>query len=250
MLKYIQKNLIRIGYNLVKINELPGDIIEEDFLKYYEKDKQFTMTSLFRMYALYHATKYVIENNIEGDIVECGVYKGGSSMLSADMLVEQNSFDKKLYLFDTYEGMCKPTDKDIYHGFQQKALKDWERRQTNTHNTWCYAPIDEVKANMLSTGYPEEKMVFVKGKVEDTIPGTIPEKISLLHLDTDWYESTYHELVHLFPLLSKNGVLIIDDYGYWQGCREAVDQYFEENNIKMLFNRIDYNGRMFVKTEK
>lgn len=250
MLKYIQKNLIRIGYNLVKINELPGDIIEEDFLKYYEKDKQFTMTSLFRMYALYHATKYVIENNIEGDIVECGVYKGGSSMLSADMLVEQNSFDKKLYLFDTYEGMCKPTDKDIYHGFQQKALKDWERRQTDTHNTWCYAPIDEVKTNMLSTGYPEEKMVFVKGKVEDTIPGTVPEKISLLHLDTDWYESTYHELVHLFPLLSKNGVLIIDDYGFWQGCREAVDQYFEENNIKMLFNRIDYNGRMFVKTEK
>jgi len=249
MLKFIQKNLIRIGYNLVKINELPGDIIEENFLKFYEKDKQFTMTSLFRMYALYYATKYVIDNNIEGDIVECGVFKGGSSMLSADMLVERNLFDKKLYLYDTYKGMSKPTDKDLYHGFQQKALKDWERRETDSHNTWCYSPIEEVKENMLSTGYPEEKMVFIKGKVEDTIPGTVPKKISLLHLDTDWYESTYHELVHLFPLLSKNGVLIIDDYGYWQGCREAVDQYFGENDIKMLSNRIDYNGRMYLKTE-
>jgi len=249
MLKFIQKVLIRLGYNLVKFDELPGDIVEKDFLKYYEKDKQFTMTGLFRMYALYHATKYVIENDIEGDIVECGVWKGGSTMLSADMLVEKKLFDRKLYLYDTYEGMSKPTDKDLYHGFQQKALKDWESRQTDTHNTWCYSPIEEVKTNLLSTGYPEEKIEFVKGKVEDTIPGTIPKKISILHLDTDWYESTYHELIHLFPLISKNGVLIIDDYGFWQGSREAVDQYFEEKNIKMLFNRIDYNGRMFVKTE-
>ena len=249
MLKYIQKFLIRLGYNLVKFDELPGDILEKDFLKYYEKDKQFTMTGLFRMYALYHATKYVIDNNIEGDIVECGVWKGGSSMLSADMLAERNLSDRKLSLYDTYEGMSKPTDKDLYHGFQQTALKDWESRQTDTHNTWCYSPIEEVKENLLSTGYPEDKIEFIKGKVEDTIPGNIPKKISLLHLDTDWYESTYHELVHLFPLISKNGVLIIDDYGFWQGSREAVDQYFEENNIKMLFNRIDYNGRMFVKTE-
>jgi len=100
MLKFIRKVLIRLGYNLVKFDELPGDIVEKDFLKYYEKDKQFTITGLFRMYALYHATKYVIENNIEGDIVECGVWKGGSSMLSADMLVEKKLFDRKLYLSD------------------------------------------------------------------------------------------------------------------------------------------------------
>ncbi len=249
MLKYIQKALIRLGYNLVKFDDLPDDILEKDFLNYFEKNKQFSMTGLLRMYALYHATKYVIENNIEGDIVECGVWKGGSSMLCADMLIERNLVDKKLYLYDTYQGMSEPTDKDIYKGLQEKAYKDWMKRQTKTYNNWCYAPLEEVKANMLSTGYPEKKMIFVKGKVEDTIPDTIPKKIALLHLDTDWYESTYHELVHLFPLLSKNGVLIIDDYGYWQGCCEAVNQYFQENNIKLLLNRIDGNGRILVKTE-
>ena len=101
---------------------------------------------------------------------------------------------------------------------------------------------------MLSTGYTEKNINFVKGKVEDTIPGEMPNKISLLHLDNDWHESTYHELKHLFPLLSKNGVLIIDDYGFWQGSRDAVDQYFKENSIKLLFNRIDYNGRLFFNT--
>ena len=90
---------------------------------------------------------------------------------------------------------------------------------------------------------------FVKGKVEDTIPKNTPEKIALLRLDTDWYESTYHELTHLFPLLSKHGVLIIDDYGHWQGARKAVDQYFGENNIQILLNRMDYSGRMAIKQQ-
>ncbi len=88
---------------------------------------------------------------------------------------------------------------------------------------------------------------MIKGKVEETIPHDIPEKISILRLDTDWYESTYHELVHLYPRLVKGGVLIIDDYGHWQGARKAVDQYFQENNIPVLLNWIDYTGRVAVK---
>ena len=79
---------------------------------------------------------------------------------------------------------------------------------------------------------------FVRGKVEDTIPKNMPEKIALLRLDTDWYESTYHELKYLFPLLSKNGVLIIDDYGHWKGAKKAVDQYFGENNIQIFLKKI------------
>jgi hypothetical protein len=85
------------------------------------------------------------------------------------------------------------------------------------------------------------------GKVEDTIPADIPEKIALLRLDTDWYESTKHELIHLFPRLQKGGVLIIDDYGFWKGARKAVDEYFAENNIQILLNRIDDTGRMAIK---
>ncbi len=249
MIKLIQKISQKFGYNFVELNEIPGDIIEKEFLEAYEKNKDFSMTSIIRMYAFYNSIKYVLDNNIDGDIVECGVWKGGGIMLCADILLNRNEKNKKLWLYDTYEGMSKPTDKDINSGFREKAFYKWKQRQTATHNTWCYSPIDEVKQNILSTDYPEENINFVKGKVEDTIPGKMPNKISLLHLDTDWYESTYHELKHLFPLLSKNGVLIVDDYGFWQGSRDAIDQYFKENSIKLLFNRIDYNGRLFIKTD-
>ena len=83
--------------------------------------------------------------------------------------------------------------------------------------------------------------------MEDTIPQNIPDKISLLRLDTDFYESTYHEMVHLFPRLSVNGLLIIDDYGYWKGQKEAIDQYLRENKINMFLHRIDEQGRIAIK---
>lgn len=100
---------------------------------------------------------------------------------------------------------------------------------------------------MLSTGYPETNIVFVKGKVENTIPEIVPEKIALLRLDTDWYESTRYGLTHLFPLITKNGILIIDDYGYWAGSKKAVDEYFSDKPI--LLNRIDSCGRIGIKIE-
>jgi len=90
-------------------------------------------------------------------------------------------------------------------------------------------------------------LIFIQGKVEDTLPKITPEKISLLRLDTDWYESTYQELLHLFPKLSKGGTIIIDDYGHWKGAREAVDDYFKEKGIKILLNRIDEIGVIGIK---
>jgi hypothetical protein len=100
---------------------------------------------------------------------------------------------------------------------------------------------------MAMTNYPQDKLNYVVGKVEDTIPETLPRKIALLRLDTDWYESTLHELNHLYPLLTEGGVLIIDDYGHWQGAKKAVDEYIEKNKLKILLNRIDYTGRIAIK---
>ena len=111
---------------------------------------------------------------------------------------------------------------------------------------WCYAGLDEVRDNVLSTGYPEDKIHLVKGKVEDTIPGTLPGLLALLRLDTDWYESTKHELQFLYPLLHESGVLILDDYGYWDGARKAVDEYFEAFPNPPFLHRIDRSGRMIV----
>ena len=99
----------------------------------------------------------------------------------------------------------------------------------------------------MKIGYNTEKLHFIKGKVENTLPEYAPKQISLLRLDTDWYESTKHELTHLFPRLVSGGVLILDDYGYWAGAKKAVDEYFSQNKTQILLNRIDQTGRIAIK---
>ena len=143
--------------------------------------------------------------------------------------------------------MPKPSEKDSTHFETSPTLKTWEKNQKKEHNTWAYSALNKVKSNMKKTKYPQKNIIYIKGKVEDTIPNIIPTKIAILRLDTDWYESTYHELIHLFPLLSNGGVLIIDDYGYWKGAKEAVDKYLKEKNIRILLNRIDNTGRIGIK---
>jgi O-methyltransferase len=236
------------GYDIVKYNqdEFPRDFTQDD-IAIIRSVKPYTMTSYERIYALIQAAKYVIRNNIPGDIVECGVWRGGSMMAIAKVLLNQKSFSRSLYLFDTFAGMTKPGDKDVsYTG--EKASEEFEKlRLGDDSSEWCYASLDEVKKAVYSVGYDKTKIHFVEGRVEDTIPDKAPENISLLRLDTDWYESTGHELVHLFPRLSQGGVLIIDDYGYWQGARQAVDEYISQNKLKLLLNRIDRTGRIAVK---
>lgn len=233
-----------IRYTLYKGAPFPD--METSFLEIYGKCKPFTITSVERMYSLYKAVEYIAAHKIPGDVVECGVYKGGSSMLCAYTLSALHITDKNIYLYDTFEGMSKPTERDKTH-FNASAMGHWEDHQKGEINKWCYAPLEAVKKNMVATGYPLDKMKFIKGKVEETIPQTIPDQISLLRLDTDWYESTYHELQHLFRRLSSQGVIIIDDYGHWKGAREAADKFFKENNVKILLNRIDYTGRIGIK---
>ncbi len=252
-LKYIfktKKKELSSVPDLIKNKEFEEDIPKDmdiEFKEVYFKCKDYTMTSIERMYALYKATKYVIEHGIKGDFVECGVWKGGSSMVIALTLLQMKDTSRRIYLYDTYMGMTKPTEKDRYISNQMLAINDWKNNNTLTHNNWACCSLEEVQKNMYSTKYPPEKIIFIKGKVEETIPKNMPENISLLRLDTDWYESTYHEMLHLFPLISSKGIIIIDDYGWFTGAKEAVDTYFKQNNISILFNRIDITGRLGIK---
>jgi hypothetical protein len=141
--------------------------------------------------------------------------------------------------------MAPPTAADI--DFLGRPAEACRQEQVEDDGSWCYAPLESVMQAMASVGYDHEKLHFIKGRVEDTIPAQAPSAISLLRLDTDWYESTRHELRHLFPRLSVGGVIIIDDYGYWEGARRAVDEYINEYGIKLLLNRIDFTGRIGVK---
>jgi O-methyltransferase len=183
---------------------------------------------------------------VEGDFVECGVWKGGSVMMMALVLKALGVTDRNIYLFDTFEGMTPPTNADVDHsGASADALLAKSGRDEN--HIWAYSPIDEVRLNLEKTGYPMERFIFVRGDVRETIPQQGPDKIAILRLDTDWYESTRHELEGFFPRLEERGVLIIDDYGHWRGASKAVDEYFSAQAVKYLMHRIDYTGRVLMK---
>ncbi|MBP6455164.1 MAG: class I SAM-dependent methyltransferase [Chitinophagaceae bacterium] len=246
-LKLKLKNILFNNKNQ-NLKEKYADIDSAHFWDLYKLCKPFTMTSVERMFALYNATNYVLDNNIEGDFVECGVWRGGSAMMVAYILKNRNVLDRKIYLYDTYEGMSEPTEFDkTFDGSSAKNLL-MQSKNKETAIIWCLASLEDVQQNLRLTGYTEDNIFYIKGKVEDTITSKSPiHNIALLRLDTDWYESTKHELEYYYPKLQKNGILIIDDFGHWEGCKKAVVEYFKKNNITMLLQRIDYTGRLAIK---
>ena len=248
MIMTIVKRLVRrMGFNMVRSKNLFPPDFDEEAIEIIRAVKPYTMTSVERLFALIHAVKYIERRNIPGSVVECGVWKGGSMMPVAHVLKRLGKEDRDIYLFDTYEGMTRPTDFDVNYAGKHALIKFERVKRTNDSSEWAYATIEQVQRNLYSTGYNRQRLKFIQGKVEDTLPGSAPEQIALLRLDTDWYESTRHALIHLYPLLTVGGVLIVDDYGHWQGSRKAVDEYFAQNNIVLLLNRIDYTGRIAVK---
>lgn len=244
IIKSLNKILNGFGYKILK-----DDFNERyaEFIDIYEFCKPYTMTSVERMYALYKGVEYIVKNNIPGDFVECGVWKGGSSMLIAKTLQKFGVTDRNIWMYDTYEGMVEPgvEDKDLMGG---KAHDIWTKLKNDDKSGWCVSSLDEVKNNLNLTGYSSDHLHFIQGMVEDTIPFNIPKgNIALLRLDTDWYESTKHELEHMYPLLINKGVFIIDDYGHWVGAKKALDEYLLQTKQSLLLNYVDYTARIAVK---
>jgi O-methyltransferase len=209
--------------------------------------RAYSMTSVERLYNLMEAVRFVIRNDIEGGFVECGVWKGGSMMLVARSLIELGVTDRELFLFDTFSGMPAPAPNDRTNtGLDGREIFSKHATQEGGSD-WCAASLGEVQANMRSVGYPGDRVLCVQGKVEDTLPRCAPAKIALLRLDTDFYSSTKHAMMHLFPRLSSGGVLIVDDYGTWQGCRLALDEYVQEKDPRLFLIRVDNSCRIAVK---
>jgi O-methyltransferase len=243
----------RAGYAFTRIPD-PEQILashpdlDPAFASAYARCASFTATSPERMYAVWQAVLHLAATGVEGDIVECGVWRGGSSMLAALALAHVGDSQRRLHLYDTFAGMTEPSGRDAGPDGVPVASY-WEQVKRDRVDTLILsAGLEDVRANMARTGIASERVVYVEGPVEATIPASVPERIALLRLDTDWYESTRHELEHLWPLLAVGGVLIIDDYGHWQGAREAVDEFFRDRDDAPLLCRVDYTGRMGVRT--
>ncbi|MFZ4593170.1 MAG: TylF/MycF/NovP-related O-methyltransferase [Verrucomicrobiaceae bacterium] len=209
-----------------------------------------TMTSIERRYHLVNALRYLTKQGIAGAVVECGVWRGGSMMLAAKVLNSLGAEERDLYLCDTFAGMPPPQEVDIdFSGVSaSQRLKEDEARRLSS-DVWAISSLGEVQRNMISTGYPAERMYWVQGSVEQTLPHAIPGPIALLRLDTDWYASTKHELETLWPQVTPGGVVIVDDYGHWRGARQAVDEFIAASSEPILLHRLDETGRAFVKLQ-
>lgn len=212
----------------------------------------FTMTSVPRLQALVDGVRHCVRRGVPGAFAECGVWRGGSVLAIIATLQEQGVTDRDVYLYDTFEGMTRPGEHDV-SPLERPARETWEEAQERDERPWALFfgedvfSEDDVRARLEATGYPPERIHLVSGDVESTLPERAPDRLALLRLDTDWYASTLHEMEHLYPRLVDGGVLIIDDYGHWEGARRAVDEYFTEHGDPVLLHRIDYSGRIAVK---
>lgn len=209
----------------------------------------FTMTSPERIWTLLEAVRYATEAKLPGAFVECGVWRGGSIIAMVKKLQALEVANRDIWLYDTFQGMTEPTEEDI-----EASTGNSARSLMNTtaiddgNNVWAFATREDVERNLRETGYPSDRFTFVQGDVAQTLLTHVPEQISILRLDTDWYESTRVGLEILYPRLIPGGVCILDDYGHWKGARKAVDDYFEEQGFRPLMSPIDYSGRIFLKT--
>ena len=202
----------------------------------------FTMTSVERIGALYDSLEYIRANNIQGDFVECGVWKGGNILGIMEYLAFHKMTDRKVFLYDTFEGMTPPEDidKDLNGRKAESILED----------VMCISPIDEVRETLLRSSFPMANVTFVVGDVCKTLNNANnlhKNNLALLRLDTDWYASTKKEMEVLYPKLNFGGVLIVDDYGHWKGSKTAVDEYFEGQGISPQIEQIDYTGIKIIK---
>jgi hypothetical protein len=251
LVKHIKKLLSYIGLEVsrkAKIEEFPIELTaDEQNLVKYIYDKKFTMTSKNNLFATALSCKYIIENKIWGDFVECGTYRGGHALLAA-ALFRLHKSPRNVYIYDTFEGMTLPDAIDIDFKSNTPALEFYHQNKRSKDKSWCAASLEEVKDNFVNMNLNDDNIKFIKGDVNLTLRDEVnlPNNIALLRLDTDWYSSTKTEIESLYPLLTRNGILIIDDYGWWKGSKLAIDEYFKHKLPYMSY--IDQGARLVVKT--
>ena len=204
----------------------------------------YTMTGPRRVASVCAAAEYAVKHEISGAFVECGVWRGGSVMAMLLTLEHLGAEPRDVHLFDTFEGMPEPGEAD--RDLEGRSAAGRSRTEGGADG-WLRCGTDAVRANLETTGCDLARVHLVEGKVEDTLSEHAPAEIALLRLDTDWYGSTRRELEVLYPRLNVGGVLIVDDYGHWEGARRAVDEYLAAHEIRLYLHRVDYTGRTAVK---
>ncbi len=202
------------------------------------------------------AINHILRNNIEGVIIECGVDSGRFEYIWINELIKNNAL-RDIYLYDTFGGLVEPTDYDytckdavLYQMNKDEVYCYWKNQIINEKtNGWCYTPLEKVQNTLNSTGYPQNYLHYIVGDVMETLKdkSKIPEKIAILRLDTDWYESSKYELEQMYDNVVIGGIIIFDDYYHWDGQRRATDDFFASKNVNYDFVRIDCKTAAIIK---
>lgn len=200
------------------------------------------------------ALQYIISNHIEGDIVECGVDAGHFEFIWINKLLELKQ-ERDIYMYDTFAGLTQPgeydytcSDSTIYTMTANEVMNEWKNKIINENtNGWCCTPLEKVQNRLASTGYPEAKLHYIVGDVMETLQKFVPEKIAILRLDTDWYESSKIELEKMYDNVVDGGIIIFDDYYHWDGQRRATDEFFRKINKNYKMTPIDSKTGSIIK---
>jgi hypothetical protein len=210
-------------------------ISSEDFSLLYRQIRPYTMCGNARLRQLYLAVHYVYAHNVIGDVVECGTARGGSACLMG-LTLKQLHARRLLWVFDTFEGIPAPTKDD----------PDFEIAKLYTGS--FRGSLDEVN-RLFQSHDISGQCRLIKGRFQETLPGCNIQKIALLHIDGDWYESVKTCLDHLYDRVSPGGIIQIDDYGHWKGARKAVDEFLGKRSINPHLRWVDYTGRQMIKPD-
>lgn len=212
------------------------DLEDDEFWSLVERCSPISLLTAEKFYNLYTALHYICDNDIEGDIIECGVWKGGAMLMAAEVLAARRVLDRDIYLYDTYSGFVERSDCDVAYDGREIGKVSYPDF------------IDQVRKNFNDSSYTRQRIHFVQGDVHETVRADRHQRIALLRLDTDTYSSTLHELRELYDRVETGGVLIIDDYGYSRGCRRAVEEFFATRKRPFL-QRPNKGCRTAIKTE-
>ena len=208
-------------------------VVDPTFIKYYQKIRKNTMLSTEALYDLWWSVKYICKNELNGDIIEFGVWRGGALELIAYALNEYQG-SNRIIGFDTFEGHPEPgkDEVDIWGNNMQKKFKE------EKVGKWAYANYEYVLSN-LNNVY--KNVQLYKGLVDESIDENKVSNIAILRLDMDWYKPTKIVLQKFYNKILKGGLLIIDDYGHHSGARQAVDEFIRENNLNLNFRHVNYS---------
>lgn len=228
---------------------------DRHFQAVWDACEAYTMMPVGRALALFRAVRHIHQNFIQGDIVECGVWRGGGAMVALKTLQHFGLHDRRIWLFDTFSGTTAPTSDDVeLSGATAEYLLQSTSDQRDTAPIWGFAALDEVRRNVLGTGYPADLVEFVEGDVAKSVLAASVGQVALLRLDTDFHDSTRAGLELLFPRVVENGVIMIDGFGRWFGARKAVNDYFDDlirsGQVRPMLHLLDDQGGVLALKPK